>query len=550
MTDITVTAPDLGVEQAEVIEIMVAVGDTVAADDTILLVESDKASVEVPAGKDGTISAVLVNMGDAIRQGSELVKLAESGASEAAPAAEAEKAPAVEQAAPEATPAESAPAPAAPVSTEASEQAFPLPDLGVAKAEVIEVMAKVGDTVTEDDTIVLLESEKASMEVPSPAAGEIVALHMKQGDSVSQGDAFIVIKTAGASATTSLPAATEQPAPEKAVPQPAEHAKPKAAPTPAAPSQPVTPANPNKAVYAGPAVRQLCRQLGVDITLVTGTAVNGRILKEDVHAFVKSRMEQPATAASANVPAPTGLPPLPNMTGAEWGELHEEPLTNLQKVSIPQLTYNTLIPQVTQFDLSDITDTEAYRQQVKAELKKDGVSLTIVAFVIKAVAYALKKYPKFNSHLSDDHKSLIMRDEIHIGMAVATDSGLIVPVLRHADKKGLAQIATELGELARKARDKKIGMKDLTGAGFSISSQGNMGGTYFTPLVNVPQVAILGVSEATMQPRWNAQTKSFDPRLMLPLSLSYDHRVINGADAAVFTRYLGNLLADVRKILL
>ena len=303
-------------------------------------------------------------------------------------------------------------------------------------------------------------------------------------------------------------------------------------------------------MYAGPAVRKLARELGVDIGRVKGTAVNGRILKEDLFGYVKYTLsKQQSTQAGTVARAGAGLPPLPDMSNVEiWGETTREPLSRLQKVSIPQLNYNTYLPQVTQFDLADITDTEALRNELKDGFKAQGIGLTILAFIVKAVAYALTQNPKFNSHLSDDSSELIIRKSVNMGIAVATDDGLIVPVIKDAQAKGIRELAVEIGELAKKARDKKLGAKELQGASFTISSQGNLGGTYFTPLVNFPQVSILGISEASYQPRWNGST--FEPRLMLPLSLSYDHRVINGADAAVFTRYIAKLLADPRKILL
>ena len=304
-------------------------------------------------------------------------------------------------------------------------------------------------------------------------------------------------------------------------------------------------------IYAGPAVRKLARQLGVDITQVTGSALNDRILKEDLFAHVKDSLSKQKTAPVSGNMASSSLPSLPDMSNTEiWGESEVQDLSRLQKVSIPQLNYNTLLPQVTQFDLSDITDTEKLRGELKGAMKAEGIGFTILAFVVKATAYALTQHPRFNSHLSDDNTQIILRKSVNMGIAVATDDGLIVPVIKNVQDKGLKQIAIEIGELAVKARDKKLTAKELQGASFTISSQGNLGGTAFTPLVNWPQVGILGVSEASMQPRWNASKQSFEPRLMLPLSLSYDHRVINGADAAVFTRYIASLLADPRRILL
>ena len=412
-------------------------------------------------------------------------------------------------------------------------------------------MVKVGDTVTKDQPLILVESDKASVEVPAPVDGVVEAILVNQGDAVSNGQAFITIK-GGASAPVSAPATQTASAPTAPQAAPAKAEAPKS--TAASTKLPEAVVNEKaRNAHAGPAVRKLAREMGVDISLVTGTAAHGRILKEDLFGYVKSVMSaatKPAAATSAPAAvARVGLPPLPDMSNKEiWGEIETVELTRLQKVSIPQLNLNTLIPQVTQFDLADITDTENLRNELKGEFKAQGVSLTILAFIVKAVAYALTQYPKFNSHVSDDNTQMIIRKSVNMGIAVATDDGLIVPVIKDAQAKGIRQLAVEIGELAKKARDKKLTTKELQGASFTISSQGNMGGTYFTPLVNFPQVAILGISESTFQPRWNG--KEFEPRLMLPLSLSYDHRTINGADAAVFTRYIAKLLADPRLILM
>lgn len=426
------------------------------------------------------------------------------------------------------------------------------PDLGVDSAEVAEVLVKVGDSITEGQSLLLVESDKASVEVPAPLDGVVEAILVHAGDTVTNGQAFITIK--GGSAPTSEVASEAVKAEVKT-----EAPKTQSPKTPAQTSAPVSDAKLSEAevnarakdVHAGPAVRKLARELGVDISLVKGTASHGRILKEDLFEYVKSVISTASTKPTASTASglAVGLPPLPDMTNKEiWGEIEIQELSRLQKVSIPQLNLNTLLPQVTQFDLADITDTEAMRNELKAEFKAQGVGLTILAFIVKAVAYALTQHPKFNSHVSDDNTQMIIRKSVNMGIAVATDDGLIVPVIRNAQDKGIRQLAIEIGELAKKARDKKLSAKDLQGASFTISSQGNMGGTYFTPLVNHPQVAILGISESTHQPRWNG--KEFEPRLMLPLSLSYDHRTINGADAAVFTRYIAKLLADPRKILL
>ena len=433
-------------------------------------------------------------------------------------------------------------------------------------------MVSVGDTVEADESLLLIESDKASVEVPAPEAGVIEKILISAGDMVANGQDFIVIKAAGSAkpapkadnakkeAKADKPAAKADSKPE-AKSQPAPTGEPKQAPAPSTSNAPasadkkLSEAEVNEKltdVYAGPAVRKLARQLGVDITQVKGSAVNDRILKEDLFAHVKTRLTtQQAAPASASAAAVSGLPKLPDMSNAEiWGETEVQDLSRLQKVSIPQLNYNTLLPQVTQFDMADITETEALRGELKGGMKAQGIGLTILAFIVKATAYALTQHPRFNSHLSDDNTQIIVRKSVNMGIAVATDDGLVVPVIKNAQDKGIKQIAIEIGELAGKARDKKLTAKDMQGASFTISSQGVLGGTAFTPLVNWPQVGILGASEATMQPKWNAKTQSFEPRLMLPLSLSYDHRVINGADAAVFTRYVATLLADPRRILL
>lgn len=563
----TYALPDLGVETAEVSEWLVKVGDSVTAEQPLVLVESDKASVEVPAPVAGKVVELLVNAGDKVSNGQNFVVI-ESG-SDSAETSATQFAPSTENTAtPQAVSQPQATQPPQSNAQPAGKQNFALPDLGVESAQVAEWLVNVGDDVTADQPLVLVESDKASVEVPAPAAGKVVELLVKAGDTVSNGQDFVVIETQGTQATTT-----------QADTKPAENATPTVTAaqntnsTQTAQNSPVAQTSPAPAttsnsqlteqqinakhadVYAGPAVRKLTRQLGVDISEVKGSGSHGRVVKEDIFAYVKNRMQTMSApssqAAVATGAVRSGLPSLPDMSKTEiWGETETQDLSRLQKVSIPQLNYNTLLPQVTQFDLSDITDTEAMRSELKDEMKKQGISLTILAFIMKATAYALMQHPKFNSHLSDDNTQIIVRKSVHMGFAVATPTGLTVPVIRDVQNKGIKQIAIEIGEMAAKARDNKLSPKDITGASFTISSQGNLGGTYFTPLVTWPQVAILGVSEASMQPRWNEQTQTFEPRLMLPLSLSYDHRVINGADAAVFTRYIAKLLADPRKILL
>ena len=564
----TYTLPDLGVDTAEISEWLVKEGDTVTAEQPLVLVESDKASVEVPAPVSGKIVKFLVNAGDTVANGQDFIVMASQSASQQPLASDPS-----EQVASQANsaanqnqpPAQTVSAPQS--STPAGKQTFGLPDLGVESAQISEWMVKVGDEVTAEQPLLLVESDKASVEVPSPVAGKVAELLVNPGDTVTNGQDFIVIEAAGsvqsASNSASQPQATINTVQQAvAKTQNTASTSTNSATTTASQSGSQSKLSEaqinakNAAVYAGPAVRKLTRQLGVDVSEVTGTGANGRIVKEDVFAYVKNTIKAVRTPAAANnISAPSaaraGLPNLPDMSKTEiWGEIERQDLTRLQKVSIPQLNYNTYLPQVTQFDLADITDVEKLRGDLKDEMKKEGVSLTILAFIMKVTAYALMQHPKFNSHLSDDNTQIIIRKSVNLGFAVATEDGLTVPVIQRVEQKGIKQLAIEIGELAKKARDKKLSAKELTGASFTISSQGNLGGTYFTPLVNWPQVAILGVSESSIQPRWNETKGEFEPRLMLPLSLSYDHRVINGADAAVFTRYIAKLLADPRRVLL
>lgn len=565
----TYTLPDLGVDSAEISEWLVKEGDTVTAEQPLLLVESDKASVEVPAPVSGKIVKFLVNAGDTVTNGQDFIVMASQSATQQSSLASDSSEQAASQANSAANqnqpPAQTVSVAQSP--TPAGKQTFGLPDLGVESAQISEWMVKVGDEVTAEQPLLLVESDKASVEVPSPVAGKVAELLVNAGDTVTNGQDFVVIELVGsvqsASSSASQPQATTNTA-QQAVAKTQNTAPTSTNSASTSSSQSSSQSKlseaqinaKNAAVYAGPAVRKLTRQLGVDVSEVTGTGANGRIVKEDVFAYVKNMIKAVSTPTAANkASAPSaarsGLPNLPDMSKTEiWGEIERQDLTRLQKVSIPQLNYNTYLPQVTQFDLADITDVEKLRGDLKDEMKKEGVSLTILAFIMKVTAYALMQHPKFNSHLSDDNTQIIIRKSVNLGFAVATEDGLTVPVIQRVEQKGIKQLAIEIGELAKKARDKKLSAKELTGASFTISSQGNLGGTYFTPLVNWPQVAILGISESSIQPRWNETKGEFEPRLMLPLSLSYDHRVINGADAAVFTRYIAKLLADPRRVLL
>ena len=541
---IDVQVPDIGVEKATVGEILVSVGDQIDVDQSILVVESDKATVEVPSTISGTVESISVQVGDSVKEG--VVILTVKTAASVAPLTAEPTPVAAPQATTEAQPAKAAPQVAA---APAGAVEIAVPDLGVDKAAVAEILVSVGDTVEKDQSIIVVESDKATVEVPSTTAGVIKAIHVALGQNVSEGVALVTIEGESSSAPAAAPAAASAPAPKAEVKaQPAPAAQSVAAPVSEQGADKLTKAQnaANAKVYAGPAVRKLARELGVVLAEVKASGPHARLMKDDIFAYVKGRLTAPQTAPAATVVAAAGLPKLPDFSA--FGGVEEKVLTRLQQVSIPQLSLNNYIPQVTQFDLADITELEAWRNDLKGNFKKDGISLTIMAFIIKAVAHLLKEERDFASHLADDGKSVLLRNEIHMGIAVATPDGLTVPVLRNPDQKSIKDIAVELGVLGQKARDKKLSPKDLQGANFTISSLGAIGGTAFTPLVNWPQVAILGISPATMQPVWNGQ--GFDPKLMLPLSLSYDHRVINGADAARFTNKLTKLLKDIRTLLI
>lgn len=537
---VEVKVPDIGVEKALVGEILVKAGDKIAVDDSIVVVESDKATVEVPSTVAGTVESVIIKEGDSVKEGVVLITVKTTSAQTTAPVAETKQAP-VASAPAEAPKAEVKPAQSGPVG-------IAVPDLGVDKASVSEILVSVGDRVEKDQSLVVVESDKASVEVPSTVSGTIKVIHVSENQSVKQGMPLVTIEGVAdvqpsevAQEKVVAPVAETKTAPkaEKAVEPQAPVANGSDKLSKAQQAE-------NAKVYAGPAVRKLARELGVLLAQVESSGPHDRVVKEDVFAYVKQRLTAPQPVQTAAEPVASGLPALPDFSAFGGSEI--APMTRLQQVSVPQLSLNNFIPQVTQFDLADITELEAWRGELKGKFKQDGISLTILAFIAKAVAFLLKEEPYFAGHLADDQKSVVLRNEIHMGIAVATPDGLTVPVLRNPDQKSIKQIAIELGELSKKARDKKLSPKDLQGANFTITSLGSIGGTAFTPLVNWPQVAILGISPATMQPVWNGE--GFDPKLMLPLSLSYDHRVINGADAARFTNKLTKLLADIRNILL
>ncbi|NVZ89934.1 dihydrolipoyllysine-residue acetyltransferase [Pseudomonas yamanorum] len=545
-----IRVPDIGSGEGEVIELFVKVGDTVEADQSILTLESDKASMEIPAPKAGVVKSLKVKLGDRLKEGDELLELEVEGAADAAPAAAA---PAAAPAAAE-KPAAAAEAPAAPAAAPATPAAatvqdIHVPDIGSSgKAKIIELLVKVGDTVEADQSLITLESDKASMEIPSPAAGVVESIAVKLEDEVGTGDFILKLKVAGASApAAAAPAAAAPAAKAEAAPAaaPAPAAKAEAAPAPAA-----APAPSGAKVHAGPAVRQLAREFGVELSAVSATGPHGRVLKEDVQVYVKSMMQKAKEApAAGGATGGSGIPPIRTVDFSRFGEIEEVPMTRLMQIGAAGLHASWLnIPHVTQFDQADITDLEAFRVAQKAVAEKAGVKLTVLPLLLKACAHLLKELPDFNSSLAPSGKAIIRKKYVHIGFAVDTPDGLLVPVIKNVDQKSLLQLAAEAAALAAKARDKKLTPDDMQGACFTISSLGHIGGTGFTPIVNAPEVAILGVSKATIQPVWDGKT--FQPKLMLPLSLSYDHRVINGAAAARFTQRLSQLLNDIRTILL
>jgi pyruvate dehydrogenase E2 component (dihydrolipoamide acetyltransferase) len=550
---IEVKVPDIGdYKDIPVIEVLVKAGDTVEKEQSLVTLESDKATMDVPSSAAGTVKDVKVKVGDNVSEGSLIVVLegAEGGAAAAKPAA-AQSNGAAAAPAPAPAPA-AAPAPA-PAASGGGVQEVKVPDIGDYKdIPVIEIAVKVGDRVEKEQSLVTLESDKATMDVPSSAAGVVKEVKVKVGDNVSEGTVIVVIEAeGGAAAPAPAPAAkpvSEKPADAPATPSPA----------PAAPSAlaqaPVIPAGEGgerKASHASPSVRKFARELGVDVSRVQGTGPKGRITQDDITAFVKGVMTG-QRAAPAGAPAAAGggelnLLPWPKIDFTRFGPVDPKPLSRIKKISGANLHRNwVMIPHVTNNDEADITDLEALRVQLNKEHEKAGVKFTMLAFVIKAVVSALKKFPTFNASLDGDN--LVFKQYYHVGFAADTPNGLVVPVIRDADKKGLVDIAKEMAELSKAAREGKLKPDQMQGGCFSISSLGGIGGTHFTPIINAPEVAILGLSRSAMKPVWDG--KQFVPRLTMPLSLSYDHRVVDGAEAARFNAYLGAILADFRRVIL
>ena len=519
-----VHVPDIGGDEVEVTEIMVKVGDTVTAEQSLITVEGDKASMEVPAPFAGTVKEIKIATGDKVSTGS-LIMVFATAAAEAAPAATAPAA---------------APAPAA----AAGNKDVHVPDIGGDEVEVTEVMVKVGDKVTAEQSLITVEGDKASMEVPAPFAGTVKEIKIATGDKVSTGSLIMVFEVEGA-APAAAPASAKQ---EASAPAPAAAPAPVAAtPAPAAKGEFAE----NEAyVHATPVIRRLAREFGVNLAKVKGTGRKGRILKEDVQVYVKEavkRAESPA-AASGGLP---GMLPWPKVDFSKFGEVEEVELGRIQKISGANLSRNwVMIPHVTHFDKADITELEAFRKQqnAEAEKRKLDVKYTPVAFLMKAAAAALEQMPRFNSSLSEDAQRLTLKKYINIGVAVDTPNGLVVPVFKDVNKKGITELSRELMAVSKKARDGKLTAAEMQGGCFTISSLGGLGTTHFAPIVNAPEVAILGVSKSAMEPVWNG--KEFIPRLMLPLSLSFDHRVIDGADGARFITIINNMLSDIRRLVM
>ncbi|MGA4447454.1 dihydrolipoyllysine-residue acetyltransferase [Ectopseudomonas chengduensis] len=542
-----VHVPDIGTDgKVKVIEVMVKVGDSIEADQSLITLESDKASMEIPSPAAGVVEEVLVKLDAEVGTGDLIIKLRTAGGTTTSAAP-------VQAAAPAAAPAAaSAPTAAAPAA--ASVQDVHVPDIGAdGKVKVIEVMVKAGDSIEADQSLITLESDKASMEIPSPAAGVVEEVLVKLDAEVGTGDLILKLKVAGAAPAAAPAHASQQVhrVPEGAAPEVAAEVRAIASLSAAAAEVANAPKRDGAKVHAGPAVRQLARDFGVELADIAGTGPKGRILKEDVQVYVKAMMHKAKAAPQATAAAAggAGIPPIPTVDFSKFGEIEEVAMTRLMQVGAANLHRSWLnVPHVTQFDSADITDLEAFRVAQKAVAEKAGVKLTVLPLLLKACAHLLKELPDFNSSLAPSGKAIIRKKYVHIGFAVDTPDGLLVPVIKNVDQKSLLQLAAEAAALAEKARSKKLSADDMQGACFTISSLGHIGGTGFTPIVNAPEVAILGVSKATIQPVWDG--KAFQPKLMLPLSLSYDHRVINGAAAARFTQRLSQLLADIRTILL
>jgi pyruvate dehydrogenase E2 component (dihydrolipoamide acetyltransferase) len=532
-----------------VIELLVAVGDQVEVDQGLIVLESDKASMEIPSTVAGTLVELLVGEGEQLSEGAAVAVIEAEGAPDAPEPATAEPAETAEtqpETAEEVPAASPEPAPVAEAAASQGSETVQVPDIGTEEAvELIEVCVKVGDKLAEGDSLVVLESDKASMEVPAPAAGEVLEILVQEGTQVRQGDDLLVMRVEGAAAPVSAP---EAPAPVDTAPA-AEPAAPAPAPAPA-PVQAAAPtpgpqAPASTGVYAGPAVRKLAREFGIELAQVRGTGPRGRIVKEDLQRFVQKSLSGEAPAAEGGA----GIPGIPEVDFAKFGEIEVTERSKLDKLTAANMQRSWLnVPHVTQFDEVDITELEEFRAGLKAEAEQRGTRITPMPFLLKACAVALRDNPKFSSSLAAGGQQLVYKKYTHIGMAVDTPAGLVVPVIRDVDRKTIWELSEEVLSLAGKARDRKLTPAEMQGGCFTISSLGNIGGTGFTPIVNAPEVGILGVSNVAVKPRWDGE--SFVPRKVLPLALSYDHRVINGGDGGRFLTRVVALLEDIRKLVM
>ena len=527
-----IKVPDIGdIASAEILEVSIQIGDDVAVDDTLLVLESDKASMEVPSPVAGRITQLKVKPGEAVGQGHEIAYIevaAQTTADESTDAASADKADIANP----------------PTLPQPSIQTLYAPDLGSTEsAQIIEINVKLGDQIHIDDTLITLESDKASMEVPATAAGEVVSIAVNLGDSITTGAALVELKVAASQpqtpATAAAPAATQSASPKPS--QPSHTTTDAALPGPV--SEPA--ALGSTTIHAGPAVRKLARELGVDLHRVTGSGPKQRIVKDDLTRWVKKTLQQPAPMAISS----SGLPVIEDVDFSAFGSVEERPLKRIQILTAQNMQRNWLtIPHVTQFDEADITELEAFRQSLKQEMEARGTKLSVLAFVVKACATALQQYPQFNVSLRADGRHFVQKHYINIGIAVDTPNGLIVPVIKQADQLSLWDLAQQIIDLAQRGRKGKITADEMKGGCFTLSSLGGLGGTAFTPIINAPEVAILGLSNNQIKPLWDGS--QFQPRTILPLSLSYDHRAINGADAARFTTFIKQALSDIRRLLL
>lgn len=545
--EIPVLIPDIGgTEGIDVIEVCVAVGDSIEEGDSILVLESDKASMEVPSPASGTVTSITVKEGDKVSEGDSVLVLVSADAvgSSANPASSvSSSSDVVESVDPVETGSKN---PDTASSIESKTLDVAVPDIGGSGVDVIEISVSVGDVVEDGDTLIVLESDKASMEIPSPSAGKVLSISIQEGDKVSQDSPILILEVSGGAEVASTPSASV-PAPTS---PPSQQSAAKSA-SQAAPAKSTASESAAKGsgsdVYAGPAVRKLARQLGVNLSEVKAAGPRGRISKDDVKAFVKTRLQKKPENLAAALSSGVGIPQVPEVDFSKFGDVEVVKMSKLSKMIAANMTRNWLnVPHVTQFDDADVTDLEEFRSSMKKEAEKTGVRLTPLPFLLKACAMALNQEPSFNVSLHADGEHIVRKKHVHIGIAVATPTGLVVPVIRDVDKKGLLQLAEESSVLAKKARDGKLLPKDMQGGCFTISSLGAIGGTGFTPIVNCPEVAILGVSKSTIKPFWDGE--AFVPRQMLPLSLSYDHRAVNGADAGRFFTFLTTLLADVRRL--